>query len=347
MSDLQQMVTEGVMTAIGNTPLVELKRIPRPAGLRLFAKLEGCNPWGSIKDRTALSIVRDAISRGDIGPETVVVESSSGNLGLGLAHLCNYLNLRFICVVDSRTNSPTLDMLRLLGVETVMVDAPSSDGSSMLSCRLATVKSICDRLPNAFWPNQYANPSNPNAHFDTMREISEQLDHEADFLFCPVSTCGTLRGCILYIRSKGLKTAVVAVDAVGSSIAGGESGERLLPGHGAGIEPPHYDAQLVDDHVRVADEEAIKGCQQLLRFESIFAGASSGAAISAVGKTKLAIPPGATCVLILPDRGERYLDTVFSDSWVEEHIACREFSKRLGDPVSGGPLAAVSPHSAT
>ena len=318
-TELLNRLTGGIARAIGNTPLVEFERVPRPAGVRLFAKLEGCNPWGSIKDRTALGIVREAIENGKIGPRTVVVESTSGNMGLGLAFLCNYLGLRFICVVDRRTNSSILDILRLLDVEVVMVDVPPGSCETLLSARLAAVRRICADLPNGFWPNQYENLSNPSAHWVTMQEIADQLGGEVSVLFCPVSTCGTLRGCIQYIQAHGLKTAIVAVDAVGSSIDGSEPGQRLLPGYGAGIVPPHYDASLVDDHVHISDAEAIEGCRRLLRFESVLAGASSGAAIMAVQKTRLPLRSGANCVVVLPDRGERYLDTVYSPQWLRSH----------------------------
>jgi cysteine synthase A len=317
---LLELLSEGASLAIGNTPLVSLQRIPRTPGLQVFAKLEGSNPWGSIKDRTAFHILRDAIVDGHVGPDTLIVESTSGNLGLGLAHICNYLNLRFVCVVDQRASKSILNIISLLGAQIVMVDSPAANSDTLLKARLDTVRRICDESEDAYWPNQYANRSNPAAHLETMREIFEQLEGAPDFLFVPVSTCGTLRGCVEYIRSHGLQTSVVAVDAVGSSITGNSPGKRLLPGHGAGILPAHYNSELASHHIHISDAESVEGCRRLLRFESLMTGASSGAAIMAFDKMMTKIPHGSTCVLILPDRGERYLDTVYSDSWVRENL---------------------------
>jgi cysteine synthase A len=153
-----------------------------------------------------------------------------------------------------------------------------------------------------------------------MREIVTQLDGEVDYLFCATSTCGTLRGCAEYIRGQDLHTRVIAVDAIGSVIFGGQKAKRLIPGHGAARVPELYQPGLAERCVHVSDLDCVVGCRRLVRQEGILAGGSSGAVISAIEQMRHTIPPGANCVTILPDRGERYLDTIYSDGWVQEHF---------------------------
>jgi cysteine synthase A len=161
-----------------------------------------------------------------------------------------------------------------------------------------------------------------------MREITETLHGEVDHLFCAVSTCGTLAGCSAFIRQQRLKTKVWAVDAVGSVIFGGPACKRLIPGHGASVVSTLYQPNTEDAHVHVTDLECVRGCRKLVAEEAILAGGSSGAIVSALGKVKDSIPQGSTCVLILPDRGERYLDTIYSDAWVTKHFGLEQVAPR-------------------
>jgi cysteine synthase len=150
--------------------------------------------------------------------------------------------------------------------------------------------------------------------------VAQALDGKVDFVFCATSTCGTVRGCGEHARAQGLSTRVVAVDAVGSLIFSEQKGPRFLPGMGAGLRPPLCDLRYIDEVVHVTDLDCITGCRRLVRREGILAGASSGGLLAAVDKIRDKIPAGSSCVVILPDRGERYLDTVYSDSWVKEHF---------------------------
>lgn len=313
-------VSEGVLSAVGNTPLVELKRLVRDDSVRLYAKLEGLNPGGSIKDRAAVSILDEALESGKIQPWTVVVESSSGNMGIGLAQACSYLGLRLICVVDPKATTQNVDILKAYGAEVDMVTEPHPVTGEYLQARLDRVKVLLDTHENAFSPRQYSNPYNPLAHHRTMDEIATALGGEVDYLFCATSTCGTLRGCADYIRESGLRTKIIAVDAVGSVIFGGQKAKRLLPGHGSAVVPQLFCDNLADDFVHVSDLDCVVGCRRLVRQEGILAGASSGGALSAFMRVREALPRGSNCVVIFPDRGERYLDTVYSDTWVAEHF---------------------------
>ena len=326
----------GVLACIGRTPLVALARLMPDAPFRLYAKLDASNPGGSIKDRAALGLLEAAAASGALGPETVVVESSSGNMGIGLAQACAYLGLRFICVVDARTTAQNIAIMRAYGAEIEVVEAPDPGGGGYLRARITRVRTIVAALPSAFWPDQYGNVNNARAHRKTMGEIVEALDGRVDYLFCPTSTCGTIRGCADYVREHGLATEIIAVDALGSVIFDDETRSaassdaptrRLIPGHGAAIRPALYRDGLARQCVRVSDLECILGCRRLVAREGILAGGSSGAAVMAVERTRAHLRAGATCVAVFPDRGERYLDTIYSDAWVAEH-----FGLDLGRP---------------
>jgi cysteine synthase A len=325
-------MNEGILSAIGDTPLVRLHNVP-DISFRLYAKLEALNPGGSIKDRTAASIIRHGLETQKIGPDTVVIESSSGNMGIGLAQACAFYGLRFICVIDPKTTAQNINILRAYRAEIDLVSTPDPRTGEFLQARIDRVQYLCDTVPNSFWPNQYSNPYNPHAHRQTASEIVEALGGDVGFIFCSTSTCGTMRGCAEYLRMNGLKTKVIAVDAVGSVIFGGEKSKRLIPGHGAAIVPPLFRDELADDFVHVTDLECVVGCRRLVMQEAILAGGSSGGVFSALERYRPYIPKDATCVLIFPDRGERYLDTIYCDSWVEEHFGAVSHLWEKGEEI--------------
>lgn len=310
----------GILSIIGNTPLIRLNRLMADAPFRLYGKLESLNPGGSIKDRPAFHILKQAIESGIIKPDAVVIESSSGNMGIGLAQACSCFGLRFICVVDAKTTKQNIRLLRAYGAEVEVVEEPDPETGEFLQARINRVRALSASLVNSFWPNQYSNLLNPLSHHHTMSEICTALGGEVDYLFCATSTCGTLRGCADYVRLHNLKTKIIAVDAAGSVIFGGQKAKRLIPGHGAAVVPELFRPDLANRHVHVTDLDCVVGCRRLAQREAILAGGSSGAVVLAVEKIKHEIPGGAACVVILPDRGERYLDTIYSDEWVTEHF---------------------------
>ena len=312
---------QSILSTIGNTPLVRLTNVLSDCPFRIFAKLEGFNPGGSAKDRPALHILEEAMRTGVIRAGTAVIESSSGNLGIGLAQACRYLGLRFICVVDPKTTAQNIRILKTYGAEIDLVSEPDPVTGEFLQARIDRVQTLLQTIENSFWTNQYANLSNSQAHYrTTMHEIATELGRWIDYLFVATSTCGTLRGCAQYIQDHHMPTKIFAVDAQGSVIFGGKSAKRLIPGHGASRRPELFRSDLADECVHVTDLECVVGCRRLVRSEAILAGGSSGAVLMAVEQVKDRIRRGATSTLIFHDRGERYLDTIYSDEWVEEHF---------------------------
>lgn len=313
-------MNSGILSAIGNTPLIELTRIFSDMPFRLYAKLESLNPGGSMKDRPAFHILNAGLKSGTISDRTVVIESSSGNMGIGLAQACSVLGLKFICVVDPKTTSQNIRLLEAYGAHVDMVTEPDPTTGEYLQARLNRVRHLLTATKNGFWPDQYSNEYNAIAHHHTMHEIVTELGGAVDYLFCATSTCGTLRGCAEYVREHGLPTKIIAVDAVGSVIFGGERAKRLVPGHGAAVRPALYQPDLAHQCVHVTDLDCVTGCRRLARQEAILAGGSSGAVLMAIDRLRPSLPKASNCVAILADRGERYLDTIYSDQWVEEHF---------------------------
>ncbi|MFD0744454.1 2,3-diaminopropionate biosynthesis protein SbnA [Phytohabitans flavus] len=310
-----------MLETIGNTHLVELEGMFPTLNARVYAKLERFNPGGSVKDRSALSMLLGKIRSGELRPgRSTVVESSSGNLAIGIAQICRYFGLRFVCVVDAKTTQQNLAILHAYQATVEVVTDPDPVTGEYLPVRLRRVRELVAKLPDAYWPNQYANLLNPRAHERTMSEIAEALDGRVDYLFCSASTGGTLRGAATYIREHGMSTRIVGVDAVGSVLFGGPSGKRLIPGHGAAVKPDVHDPSVAHESVYISDLECVVACRTLTIREAILAGGSSGATVAALEKVAPRIPRGSTCVLVFPDGGDRYLDTIYNDEWVTSHF---------------------------
>lgn len=336
----------GALAAVGGTPLVELTRLLPGARFRVWAKLESVNPGGSIKDRSAYTMLSHAVATGAVVPGSgTVVESSSGNLGVGMAQACRAMDLRFICVVDPRTNPQNIAIMRALGAEVHTVTERDPVTGEFQPVRIARVRELVAALPGAYWPNQYANPRNAWAHRITMSEIVEDLGRAPDYLFCTISSSGTLRGCADLIRAHRLPTRVVTVDAEGSAIFRPPTGRRLIPGHGAAVRPPLYRGGLADEVLHVSDLDSLVGCRRLALREGLLLGGSSGAVATALEQLSGRIPDGATCVLMMPDRGERYLNTIYDDAWVKTQFGevTHLWKDEGADMAENGEMTRVTP----
>lgn len=309
-------IEAGILSTIGKTPLVVLNKLFPATSSIFYAKLEMFNPGGSTKDRTASLMLSKAVEEGELGHNSTVIESSSGNLAIGLAQVCRYLDLNLIVVTDPNINRHTLDLIQAYGAQIERVTEADSSGNYLKS-RLKRVRQLRDTIPNSYWPNQYSNDLNPEAHYQTMKEIVNLCPAPPDYILAATSTCGTIMGCARYVRQHNLKTKVVAVDAVGSVIFGTSRGRRLIPGHGAGRKSELLDESFIDHVFHMTDKECVIGCRRLLQLESILAGGSAGAVVMAAEKLQSLIPENSTFVLIFSDSGERYLETIYNDSWVE------------------------------
>lgn len=318
----RQSPVTGVLSAIGNTPLVRLERFfgaSTPASV--FAKLEMANPMGSSKDRAAASMILAAIRDGRVIPgQTTVIESTSGNTGVALASVCSFFRLPFICIVDARMTPQHGAIIRAFGGRIEVITVPDPATGELLPARLKRVQELLESTRPSFWPNQYGNASNAAAHEVTCGEIFRDLGGAPDYIFCATGTCGTIRGCADYVRKAGAATRIVAVDAVGSRIFGDKPQRRIIPGLGSAICPPLVEGVRVDRVIHVSEMEAVVGSRRLLDREAILAGGSSGAVMAALSRCDDILASGASVAVVLPDSGERYLDTIFNDRWVADNI---------------------------
>lgn len=312
----------GILGAIGGTPLVRLEKIFGSSHFDCFAKLEALNPGGSSKDRPSVAIIEQALQTGEINSDTLIIESSSGNTGIGLAQVCAYHGLRFRCLIDPKVTQQNVDILAAYGAEIEMIEHPDPETGEILLAKLRRIEEILHTVENSFWANQYANPENSGAHFrSTIKEILRDLDGRMpDYLFIATATCGTIRGCLDFLTDNAYPTKVVAVDALGSHIFSNIKHRRLIPGLGSAICPQLTPTDGVHKLIHVSDIDCVVGCRRLARTEAILAGGSSGGVITAMDRMSREIPEGSAVVALLPDRGERYLDTIFSDQWVQENL---------------------------
>jgi len=315
-------ISGGILGAIGGTPLVLLEKHFASSHFHCFAKLEGLNPGGSSKDRPSVAIIERALQTGEIDANTLIIEASSGNTGVGLAMVCAYHGLRFRCLIDPKVTSQNVDILLAYGAEIEMIGHPDQATSELLPAKLKRIEVILQQEGNSFWVNQYASRENSGAHYrSTIKEILRDLNGRAlDYLFIATGTCGTLAGCLDYLADHGHSTKVIAVDALGSQIFSSDKHNRLIPGLGSAICPKLTPTEGVHKILHLTATDCVIGCRQLALSEAILAGGSSGGVVTAVKQLSSEIPEGSTVVALLPDRGERYLDTIYSDEWVQSEL---------------------------
>lgn len=311
------MVHESIIQCIGHTPLVYFRRLFAGSGVDVIGKLEMLNPGGSIKDRPARYIIEQGLREGTINADTHLIESSSGNFGIAIATIARIYNLTFTCVVDPKISPTNLRILLQLGAHVEMVDKLDQH-NGYLHTRVQRVQELLNVHPGSVWLNQYANKMNWEAHyFGTGQEILDDLDAPIDCLVTAVSTSGTILGVARQLRQAFPRLRVIAVDAEGSVIFGGPAKPRSLPGIGSSRVPEILRPEEIDEVIYVNDWEAVQGCHALMSHEGIFAGGSSGAVIAATQKLLPYLPRPYRILTLLPDRGERYMDTVYNEAWVD------------------------------
>ncbi len=295
---------DSMQALIGNTPLVRLGNIVNENGVNVFAKLELWNPSGSVKDRTGLYMINDAERRGLLKKGGTIVEATAGNTGLGIAFSALNRGYRIIFVVPTKFSAEKQALLRALGAE--VVNTPRELG--MLGA-VAKAEEIKAQIPGSLSLEQFKNQSNPLAHYETTgREIFESLDGKIDYVVAGAGSGGTYSGVLRYIKEHVPSAKGILADPVGSTMGGGEHADYNIEGIGNDFIADTMDMSLVDDVIKVTDNEAFETSRCLARTEGIFAGSSSGAAMAAVLKL---IKSGAkgNIVTVFPDRGDRYFST--------------------------------------
>ena len=299
-------VFEDITTAVGFTPLVQINKLGSGKAT-ILAKLESYNPCGSVKDRIAKSMIEAAEKQGHIKPDTVIIEPTSGNTGIGLACICAAKGYRLILTMPDSMSIERRKLLRLFGAGIVLTPAQSG-----MAGAVERAEQIVAQEPNAVMLQQFNNPANPQIHRETTaKEIWLDTDGEVDIFVAGVGTGGTLTGCgeVLKQHNKDLK--VVAVEPKDSPIlSGGKPGAHKIQGIGAGFVPEVLNVKIIDEIVRVSNEDAMETTRQLAAKEGILAGISSGAAMwTAAQLSQRTENAGKTIVVILPDTGERYIST--------------------------------------
>ncbi len=311
-------IADSILETIGRTPLVRLARIDACLPAALLAKLELMNPGGSQKDRIALAMIDAAERRGELVPGGTIVEATAGNTGVGLAMAAAVRGYRCVFAVPDKMSDEKVALLRAYGAEVVRTPtavAPDSPESyNGVADRLAS------EIPGAWRSSQFTDAANPDAHHRTTGpEIWEDTGGRVDAFVAGVGTGGSLSGIGRYLKERNTSLRCVGADPVGSILSGGSPGSWVVEGIGEDFFPETFDASVVDEWVRVTDEQSFSAARRLAREEGILAGGSSGTALHAAVDVAHRLPPGSVVVVLLPDTGRNYLSKFHSDEWMQDH----------------------------
>ncbi|MBO5008337.1 MAG: cysteine synthase A [Clostridia bacterium] len=298
---------------IGKTPLLELTQIEKKYDLKakILAKLEFFNPAGSVKDRVAKAMLDDAENSGKLKSDSVIIEPTSGNTGIGLASVAAARGYRIIIVMPETMSVERRQLMKAYGAELVL-----TEGAKGMKGAIAKAEELAREIPNSFIPGQFVNPANPQAHIDTTGpEIYDDTDGNVDIFVAGVGTGGTITGVGKYLKSKEPNIKIIAVEPASSAVLStGVSGAHKIQGIGAGFVPEVLDTGIYDEIIAVKDEDAFSAGRLLGKCEGVLAGISSGAALhAAIELAKRAENAGKVIVVLLPDTGDRYLSASMFD----------------------------------
>lgn len=287
---------------IGHTPIVKLNHMGYPDKVNIFAKLELWNPGGSVKDRMGTALIQDAEEQGILKPGYTILEATAGNAGIGIALAALGKGYRVIFAVPEKFSEEKQAVMRALGAE--IVHTPLEKGMQGAFEKVAQLKR---EVEHPVMLNQFSNPQNPQSHYETTGpEIQEDLDGKIDYLVAGAGSGGTLTGIAKYLKEKAPSVKVIMADPYGSTMGGGEAGCYAIEGIGNTFMPETMDMTLVDEVIKIQDQEALAEVRLLAAKEGILAGSSSGAALTAARKTAARAPEGSNIAVVLPDRGDRY-----------------------------------------
>jgi len=316
-------VRDGFEGTVGNTPLIRLARLSRETGCEILGKAEFLNPGGSVKDRAALYIIRDAERTGRLKPGGTVVEGTAGNTGIGLAHICAARGYKCVIVIPNNQSQEKMDLLRTLGAEVRPVPPKpyvDPDNYQKVAGRLA------ESMPNAIWAMQFDNVVNRQAHYETTGpEIWRDTNGKVDAFVSAVGTGGTLAGAARFLKEQNAKVRIVLADPQGSALYSwvhtGElkaEGSSITEGIGTTRITANFEGTPVDDSIRVIDQDMVDMVYRLLREEGLYVGGSTGINVCAAVETAKKLGPGHTIVTLLCDRGSLYAQRLFNPAWLRE-----------------------------
>ena len=301
---LKAKVAESVLELIGNTPMVRLNRVTDASMATILAKIESFNPGGSVKDRICLSMIEDAEARGLLKPGATIVEPTSGNTGIGLAMIGAVRGYHVILTMPETMSAERIYILKRYGADVILT--PAAEG---MSGAVKRAEEIATRTPNAFMPQQFQNPANPQVHRQTTaQEILRCTEGEFDAFVAGVGTGGTITGVGEVLKRKNPKLKVIAVEPKNSPVlSGGKAGPHMIQGIGAGFVPEVLNRDVIDEIIQVSNEDAYATAKRLAREEGLFVGPSAGAACWASLQMAKSHGAGKTLVTVFPDTGERYV----------------------------------------
>lgn len=296
---------EDVKELIGQTPMLRLKRMGTPKNIKLFAKLEFFNPGGSVKDRLGVALIREGERTGKLKPGGTIIEPTAGNTGIGIALAAVGTDYRVIFVVPEKFSVEKQELMRALGAE--VINTPTELG---MKGAMEKAKELEQSIPGAYCPQQFVNPANPRAHYQsTGPEIWEQMDGQIDVFVAGAGSAGTFMGTARYLKEKNPAIKTVIVEPEGSIIGGGKPGPHKTEGIGMEMFPDYFDRSLIDEVYTVKDEDAFRLVKELATKEGLLVGSSSGAACHAALEEAKKCSKDAQIVVIFPDSSERYLSS--------------------------------------
>lgn len=319
MAELKAMKFNNILEAIGRTPLVRINRITNEFPCNVYAKCEFLNPGGSVKDRIGYNMVLEAQKSGRIKPGDTLIEPTSGNTGIGIALAGAVFGYKVIITLPEKMSREKQVILAALGAE--IIRTPTEAAWDAPESHIGVAKKLQRELPRAHILDQYSNPANPNAHYQTTGlEILEDLNGEVDMVVVSAGTGGTITGVARRLKERNPKCIVVGVDPVGSILAGpGPIGSYLVEGIGYDFIPDVLDRKLVDVWVKTEDKESLLMARRLIREEGMLVGGSSGATMMGVMKEARKLKAGQNCVVILSDGVRNYMTKFIEDSWMKSH----------------------------
>ncbi len=319
------MKYDNILDAVGRTPLVRLHRLSAGLAPAMYAKVDYLNPGGSVKDRIALRMIDDAEQKGLLEPGGTIIEGTSGNTGMGLALIAAVRGYKIIFTITDKQAREKIDLLKALGAEVIV--CPTAVTPDDPRSYYSVAKKLAEEVPNSFYPNQYENPNNPQAHYETTGpEIWESSDGHVTHVVLGLGTGGTATGVGRYLKTKNSTVKIIGVDPVGSLYheffhkrTVGEARPYVVEGIGEDIFPSNMDFDVLDDVIQVTDRDCFVTARRLARQEGIFAGGSAGGAVWAALQLAPTLTKDDFVVVFIPDTGRQYVSKVYSDEWMREN----------------------------